>query len=108
MDEEHQDGDPVAAQLQQHNQLIMAAIDTRIASGLRAALEPADYYVIRNRDTGVRSVLASASVHDDKAVIFGPASFATCLREVNQLVLASLAETGNLETQQDKFEEIKK
>jgi len=97
MDIPSESSDAVGEQLKQHNNIVMAEIDARIANGLRAALKADDYYVIRNRFTGVLSVLTSATVDDAKAVVFGPAGFPLCIRHVNAAVLGRLAETDGLE-----------
>ncbi|MDA8523662.1 hypothetical protein [Acidovorax sp. NCPPB 4044] len=81
------------APMEQHNRLLMAQIDGRLRSGFGAALQSSDYYVIRNKATGVLSVLASTTLQDDHDAVHGPAPFAQCIEFVNSSVVTRMAES---------------
>ncbi|CAM3473282.1 hypothetical protein [Paracidovorax anthurii] len=81
------------APMEQHNRLLMAQIEGRLRSGFDAALSSGDYYVIRNKGTGVLSVLASTTIQDDHDCVLGPKPFAQCIEFVNSSVVTRMAES---------------
>lgn len=74
-----------------YNQAVALSIEQTLRRGLLAPMQPAGFYVVRGRATGVMSVIGSATPPQDPPAEFGPDTFAACLQFVNASVAIRLA-----------------
>ncbi|MCS3809233.1 hypothetical protein [Xanthomonas sp. 4461] len=84
----------IGTPMEQHNIQVLALLESRLISGMQAALQSCEYYVIRHQETGVIATTASTTVGNAQEVVFGPGTFPACNAYINSAIVTQLAHTS--------------